>query len=80
MAPTNGSLGNYSHTREGANLTYQCDKGFTPSAVFHSTCDSSAMWTPDPEDHNCTFVTGIHMMYIIYMAIVVTSVMLSLLF
>ena len=76
MAPSNGSLGNYSHTREGANLTYQCDKGFRPSAVFHSACDSSAMWTPDPEDHNCTFVTGIHMMLIIG----VTSVMLSLLF
>ena len=61
VAPTNGSLGNFPHTRVGANLTYQCDEGFRPSVPFNSTCDSSAMWIPDPADHKCTFVSGTEM-------------------
>ena len=58
MPPTNGSLGNYAHTREGATVTYKCDDGFRPSAIHNSTCSITGYWTPDPELHNCTFVQG----------------------
>ena len=56
--PTNGYLGNYSHTREGATVTFQCNSGYRPSAVFVSTCPETAMWKPAPEELNCIFVTG----------------------
>ena len=59
MPPTNGYLGDYSHTREGATVTYQCNDGYRPSAVFVSTCTDAALWIPAPDQHNCTFVTGI---------------------
>ena len=58
VTPTNGSLGSYVHTREGATVTYMCNDGFRPSAIFSSTCVSTARWTPDPEQHNCTFIQG----------------------
>ena len=58
IPPTNGSLGSYVHTREGATVTYWCNDGFRPSAIFPSTCNSTARWTPDPEQHNCTFIRG----------------------
>ena len=58
MPPTDGSLGSYPHTREGASVTYQCDDGYRPSAIFTSICESTARWTPAPEDHVCTFVIG----------------------
>ena len=58
VSPSNGSVGNYSHTREGATVTYICDAGFRPSMEFNSTCSNTGCWTPDPEFHNCTLVQG----------------------
>ena len=58
MPPDNGFVSNYSHTREGATVTYTCDAGFRPSMEFNSTCSSTGYWTPDPEFHNCTLVQG----------------------
>ena len=37
---------------------YRCNDGFRPSADFPSTCESTALWDPPPQDHNCTFVEG----------------------
>ncbi len=58
MLPVNGTVDTPDHTREGASVDYRCDDGFHPSANFFSTCESSALWTPPPENHSCTFVTG----------------------
>ncbi len=58
MSPMDGTVDTPDHTREGAIVEYMCDDGFRPSANFTSTCESTALWTPPPEDHNCTFVTG----------------------
>ncbi len=54
----NGSLGDYNNTMEGTTFTYQCDKEFIPIAVVTSTCSYDGLWTPAPENHNCTFVVG----------------------
>ena len=56
--PGNGSLGNYTHTREGATVTYQCNDGFRPSQQMTSYCLRTGNWTPPPELHVCTLVTG----------------------
>ncbi len=60
MSPINGSVDSPDHTREGASVNYRCDDGFRPSVNFTSTCENTTRWTPDPKDHNCTFVTGTH--------------------
>ncbi len=57
-SPTDGFLGNYSHTREGATVTCQCDIDYRPSAAFTSLCVATTEWTPAPNEHICTFVTG----------------------
>ena len=59
MTPINGSLGNYPHTREGIDVTYHCNEGFRPSSSEISTCTDLALWIPEPEEHNCTLITGI---------------------
>ena len=56
--PTNGSVNDHPHTRVGISITYQCNEGFRPSAVFTSVCDSSAQWIPDPATLICEFVIG----------------------
>ncbi len=53
-----GYLGDYTHTREGASLIYQCNEGYRPTAEMTSTCTSTAMWIPAPEELVCTFITG----------------------
>ena len=58
MAPIDGFLGNYTHTREGAVVTYGCNDGFVPSATNTATCMESGEWYPPPNEHNCTMVTG----------------------
>ncbi len=58
LPPLNGSLGNYSHTRENATVSYQCDDGYTPSVIMTSKCTNTGIWIPPPEEHNCTVVTG----------------------
>ena len=56
--PMNGFLGNYTHTREGAVVTYGCVDGYQPSATNTATCMESGEWYPPPDEHNCTLVTG----------------------
>ena len=57
--PMNGTVGNYSHTRQGATAISRCEDGFRPSATFFSACTDSGMWMPQPEELDCTLVTGI---------------------
>ena len=52
--PLNGSLGSYSRTTEGANVTFQCDRFFFPVGVFSGVCTSASVWDPLPASHNCT--------------------------
>ncbi len=59
MPPMNGFLGNYSSTKEGDNVTFQCHEDYDPSAVMVSTCNSSGIWDPRPMDNICIFVEGI---------------------
>ncbi len=59
MPPTDGRINSFSHTREGATVTYQCNNRYRPSSVFSSTCTSIASWIPAPEEHNCTNIIGI---------------------
>ncbi len=59
MPPVDGYLGNYSHSREGGTVTYQCNGGFLPSDVMISTCTASASWNPAPENHSCILITGV---------------------
>ena len=59
IPPSNGSVGQYLHTREGATVTFWCNDGFRPSAIVTSICNSTGRWTPDPEQHSCIFVQGI---------------------
>ncbi len=56
----NGYLGNYSHTRETAIVSYQCSDGFRPSAIMTSKCTNTGRWIPSPENLNCTFIEGIN--------------------
>ena len=51
-------LGSYSHSKEGANVTFQCSDGFEPSTVMTATCTDIGVWNPLPEEHNCTLVEG----------------------
>ncbi len=49
----NGSIETYINTKEGNNITFQCDEGFVPSLVMKATCNSRVMWEPLPENHIC---------------------------
>lgn len=61
--PTNGSVGNYLHTRKGATVTYQCDDGYIPSTVMTAMCTDTTKWVPLPEIHDCVlFVAGIQLL------------------
>ncbi len=52
----NGSVLDYSHAREGANVSYQCDEGYTPSGIIMATCTNTSKWIPAQE---CTlFIPG----------------------
>ena len=57
-SPINGTVDMPDHTREGAMVDYGCDDGFRPASDFTSICESTAMWALQPQDHNCTFITG----------------------
>lgn len=58
VAPLNGSLGNYSNTKEDTNVTFWCDEDFVPTEIMIATCNSRGMWDPDPAEHYCEFVEG----------------------
>ena len=66
ISPMDGYLGNLSHTREGATVTYQCNVGYRPSTVRLSQCTDITAWVPAPEDHNCTLVIGIVMIFALF--------------
>ena len=57
-APLNGRLGDFYLTNEGTNITFQCNEGYTPSAVETTTCAANALWEPNPADHVCILVVG----------------------
>ncbi len=44
--PENGSIVNYTNTREGAIVNFTCDYGFCFSDKDYSTCASDGVWTP----------------------------------
>ena len=56
--PPNGFLGNYSHSKVGGQVTFWCNESYVPSAVMVSTCSSTGVWEPHPEDHNCVLAEG----------------------
>ena len=56
--PVNGHLGDFYNTIEGTNITFQCNEGYTPSAVEATTCTASALWEPNPANHICILVEG----------------------
>ena len=60
VSPVNGYLGNYSSTKEGTNVTFQCNEGYVPSIVRVTTCNSYGLWYPAPHIHNCTLTEGTH--------------------
>ena len=57
-APVNGSIGNYSHTREGHTINFWCKDGFQPSYKMTSLCTNDGVWIPEPVLTTCTFVVG----------------------
>ena len=59
IQPINGNLGNYSSTKERSNVTFQCNEGYVPSIIRISTCNSFGMWSPAPQEHNCSMIEGI---------------------
>ena len=59
IPPTNGSVVNFTGTKVGDNVTYKCDEGFRPSLEMNGTCTLEGLWSPAPQEHNCTFVKGI---------------------
>lgn len=58
VPPMNGRIVLCLHTREGAEVTFQCDNGFRPSNIMNSTCANTGFWIPAPHRLNCTLVTG----------------------
>lgn len=58
MPPINGDVGNYTNSRVEQTTTFQCDEGYIPSGVVISTCTNLGLWTPEPEEHNCTLIIG----------------------
>ena len=58
MPPMNGTLISYLHTREGATVSFYCNKGFRPSSIVTSTCTNTTLWIPQPHEHGCVFVDG----------------------
>ena len=59
MPPSDGDVGVYPHTREGATVAFWCNDGFRPSANMTSTCTITSDWIPPPDELICTFVEGI---------------------
>ena len=54
--PINGSFGPVSSRLSGSTVIIQCDAGYV-SAVTMVTCESTLMWSPDPEAIECTLLT-----------------------
>ena len=41
------------------NVTFQCNEGYVPSIIRVATCNSFGLWSPAPQEHNCTLIKGI---------------------
>ncbi len=54
--PMNGAFGPVSSGLPGSTVTIQCDAGYV-SAVTMVTCESTLMWSPDPDTIECTPLT-----------------------
>jgi hypothetical protein len=54
VPPTNGNITGNNDTRPGATLTFYCTVGYTPDTPLTSTCNQLGVWTPAPQEHNCT--------------------------
>ena len=52
--PTNGSIGTYQNTTEGAEIVFGCNPGFVPAGNMTAVCASDGSWTPNPATHVCT--------------------------
>ena len=59
LPPLNGFLGDFIGSKEGNNITFQCDINYVPSAIMESICNFAGMWDPQPMDHLCNLVEGI---------------------
>ena len=57
-SPNNGTIRNYTNTREGVQVIFQCNDGFRPSQPMTSNCTNTTEWVPNPGMHICTLVTG----------------------
>ena len=57
-APMNSTIINYSGTKVGDIVTFECDEGYRPSAKINGTCQMDSMWDPSPEIYNCTLIYG----------------------
>ena len=53
MANTNNVSLNYASTLEGSLLTFECEDGLFPDAVFTARCYRNGSWIPNPLNHVC---------------------------
>ncbi len=44
----------FSHTIEGANISFNCEPGLEPQREDVSVCSSNGSWVPDPENRICS--------------------------
>ena len=42
---------------------YKCNDGYRPSKQMISNCTSTGHWTPAPEQHSCTLVEGLRILF-----------------
>ncbi len=55
--PMNGAFGSVSSRLSGSTVTIQCDAGYVSAVYTMVTCESTLMWSPDPEAIECTSPT-----------------------
>lgn len=58
VPPQNGHFGDYSSTRDGTLVTFQCSDAYVPSVVLITICTRLGLWLPAPQDHVCILETG----------------------
>ena len=75
LPPINGHVGYYPHTREGVNVTFQCNIGYVPSITRTATCiHEHGRWIPALQEHNCTIVTGIIMNIFLFCVVFILTI------
>ncbi len=50
----NGVVGSETERRQGAMITFQCNRGFSPLKVLTSVCASNGTWSPGPGSFQCS--------------------------